>query len=322
MSRSRAYQAKKNQVLALKRQRPELTERELANLVSMSKTSIHNMLANSGQNHAQKTGRDQKSNRDQPGQPVVSDQVVTNADQLPNQIGIEFEDSPAPVEAKGLVDSAFASLKSMLGISDKQEAKKPPLPLSAKLDAKQQKFVDAVSPTLALAFMSIAAYLWGRIGPEYAALAPDENVARQIIEPLLRVYARHADFLIDVNPDVADIGASVFALVGYVHVSLSLYQKIKQEEQEYEEQCHTRESRHRAATATASENGTGNAGRGHADVFRSNGSNGASNGSNGRGTVGVDIASLSDKEARQHAALSRLAELDYQHRARRSMRSA
>lgn len=324
MSRSKAYQAKKNHILQLKRQRPELTERELANLVNVSKTSVHNMLAASGQNHAQKTGHDQKSDRDQTGQPVVTDQLVTNPDQNSDQIGLEFEDSPAPIEPKGLVDNAFSSLKSMLGISEKTQAAAPPRIFSAKLDPKQQRFVDALAPTLALAAMSIAAWMWGRIGPEYAVLAPDENVARNIVEPLLRIYARHANFLIDIDPDVADAGASVFALVGYVNVSLSLYQQIKQDqqEQEYEHEQGQNTINRRRATSHQSKNGTGNAGRGYVDVRREDRTNDPGNGANGRGSRGLDQATLTDKESRQREALSRLAELDYNHRARRSMRAS
>lgn len=311
--------SKKRQALQYKKDRPQLSSRELANLTGLSQSTIERTLKKMSQD-------ERKDSLHQANITIPSDESPIHQTQDDeDKTTLDFEESPEPVEQRGLVDSAFHSLKGMLGISEKPVSAGFSVALSAKLDAKRQKFVDAVSPTLALAAISIAAYLWGRIGPEYAALAPDENVARQIVEPLLRVYARHANFLVDVNPDVADIGASVLALVGYINVSLSLYQQIKldQEEQDYEEQGNSRESRiRRRSTTHQSENGTGNTGRGHADVRRPDGPDDPGSRQNGRSSRGVDQIALTDKEARQHAALSRLSELDYQHRARRSMRAS
>lgn len=251
---------------------------------------------------------------------IVQEEQTSANDEPHTGTTLDFEESPAPVEKKSAVDSAMASLKGMLGIKDEKAAKSPPI-VSAKLDAKKQAFVDAASPTLALGLMSLATWMWGRIGPEYSQLAPDEKVAQRIVEPLLRVYARHADFLTDINPDVADIGASLFALVGYVHVSLGLYQQIKQEKLDYEQGYSQDENisgiRRRTAT-TESEDRVGNASRGYAPVQRAGYGNAGTNGGNARTANAVNQPNLTDKEARQHAALSRLSELDYLSRSRRS----
>src|SRR6266568_9610324 len=65
---------------------------------------------------------------------------------------LDFEESPAPIVERGPVESALSSLKGMLGIPEKGKGAttKSPLPLSGKLNTKQQRFVDAAAPTVAL----------------------------------------------------------------------------------------------------------------------------------------------------------------------------
>jgi hypothetical protein len=240
---------------------------------------------------------------------------------------LDFQESPSPIEKKSVIDSAFDSLKGMLGISDSEGQPKPPPPISVALSEKGQRFVDAISPTAALAFITMAAWMWGQIGPEYGVLAPDETVARQIIEPLLRIYARHSTFMVEVNPDVADVGASLLGLVGYVNVSLKLYQQIKQEREEYEQYGESIQRRQYRPNPTEqrayeSENRASGSGRGYADVPRGQNGGDQLNGRNVRNPNNINLSNLPDKEARQYAALSRLSQLDYEHRARRSNRAA
>jgi len=250
---------------------------------------------------------------------------------------LDFEESPAPVEAKGIVDSALASLKGMLGMDDKATKKATPL-LSAKLDPKRQQFVDATAPTFALAAMAIGAWMWGQVGSEYAILAPDEAVAERIVTPLLRVYARHANFLTDIHPDYADIGASLFALVGYVHISLKLYHQIKLEEQlddedlsqgqpyrGYQAPAGADVAASRRAYRTASpesESGVSHQGGRHAPLRRASGGRTERNGEHDGDSGNITGLNLSGKEAAQYEALSRLSRLDYEHRARRAGRPA
>jgi hypothetical protein len=244
---------------------------------------------------------------------------------------LDFAESPSPIgEPKNMLDSAFDSLKGMLGISEKERGAKAPAPLvSAKLNSKQQQFVDACAPTLALATMSIAAWAWGHLGAEYGLLAPDEGVATRIVTPLLRIYARHATFLMDINPDMADLGASLFAIVGYVHVSLGIYQEIKREQEEgpYEEQASSqprgRTRTYRAERATpAPESGTRREGdRSRRVPERNHGTDDSEHGGDARDTGSLSGVDPTSKEARQYEALRRLSQLDYEHRARRSSRA-
>lgn len=269
-------------------------------------------------------GKGNSSLASTPSQASTTPAPSTQATQDTQQVSsLDFEESPAPPGKKNAVDSAWASLKGMLGIADKGTEKAAPPVLSAKLDAKRQQFVDAATPTLSLAFMALASWLWAQVEPDYSGmLAPDEKTAQRIVEPLLRVYARHANFLTDVSPDVADIGASMFAIVGYINASYRLYRQIKEEEQHEESPANgnTSNGRWRAYRPAPTENGTGNTSHRQPDVHGASRQHGSGNGANGRDTGDISGLTLSEQEARQYAALSRLSQLDYNHRARRSGR--
>lgn len=299
--------------LALEKLRDGLTIKQVADLTGVSPRTLERW----------KTGLNGKSGKQSSNAPVSTPPQESTPpapqDRQEDKTTLDFQDSPAPVEKKNVVDSALSSLKGMLGIADKKDDKAAQPVFSAKLDARRQQFVDSATPTLSLAFMAVAAWLWGRIGPEYSVLAPDEKVAQKIVEPLLRIYARHADFLTDVNPDVADVGASMFALVGYVHVSLKLYQQIKQEKEAVNEGNQASAGRGwRVYGPDAAEGRAGDQGDRYAPVQRASGGNGSVNGANDGYPGGVNLPHLTDKEQRQFEALSRLSQLDYQHRARRS----
>lgn len=285
--------------LALQKLRDGLSPKEVADLTGVSVTSLKSWRAKMGIGAG-------NSGQIPPVTPAAKD--------TEEKTTLDFEESPSPVEKKTIVDSAFSSLKGMLGISDE---KKPSPIITAKLDAKRQAFVDAATPTLSLAAIALATYMWGRIGPEYGALAPDEKVSQRIVEPLLRVYARHASFLTDINPDIADIGASMFALVGYVHVSMGMYQHIKKEVEDNEQESnnprnHTNPTRHESGTSNPDDRPT--------PIQRRRRTDDSVNGGDGGYTNDVNSTHLPEKEWRQYQALSRLSQLDFEHRARRSNR--
>ena len=300
--------------LALQKLRDGLSNKEVADLTGLSPRSIGRLKASLNGKSAVPSGGAQPGKAAPPAQ---EDKPQTGNEE---KTTIDFEDSPAPVEKKNVVDSALSSLKGMLGIADKKDDKAAQPAFSPPLDARRKQFVESAAPTASLAFMALAAWLWGRIGPEYSVLAPDEKVAERIVTPLLRIYARHANFMTDVNPDVADVGTSMFALVGYVHVSLKLYQEIKAQKEADDEGGQTGANGRgwRVYGPDAAEGGAGNEGNRHAPLQRASGGNGSVNGTNDGYPGSINRPDLTDKEARQYAALSRLSQLDYQHRARRS----
>jgi hypothetical protein len=234
---------------------------------------------------------------------------------------LDFQESPVPIDdkKKSIVDQGLDSIKGMLGIKDVKGEKKVAPPLTAKLDPKRQAFVDNVTPAIALGFTIVASAWWQRIGPEYKSLAPDEEDATRIVAPLVRIYARHATFLTEINPDWADAGASLFAFVAYVYTSLGLYQKIKEEKEAAEhEQQGTYGYREYRSNGASAENGAYYSGSGYADVSGASQNNVGGSSQNGWTSQTIGRVDLTSKEQRQFEALSRLAQLDYASRARRS----
>lgn len=297
---------------ALEKLREGLTEKEVAKLTSVSLRTVTRWHSEINKQSSSKPSSTTALPKVAPLANPVDEHKTTLLD---------FEEAPVVVEKKGVVDSALNSLKGMLGIADKKEAKTPQPVFTAKLDAKRQQFVDSFSPTLSLAFMGVASYLWGRIDADYSGLAPDEDVAAKIVTPLLRIYARHANFMTDINPDMADAGASIFALVAYVHVSLKMYQIIKKEKEEADENRDELGSRRGFRPGDVDQKGTGNASDRPAPVRGRSRGDDNSNGTDGGYPSSLDSLNLPPKEAAQYQALSRLSELDYLSRARRSGRA-
>jgi len=309
----KANAAKKQLVLKLKTEHPNMSQRELANLAGTNQSFVKRTLNQTRANDsvAQKTVT-----------PVTSDSGQVTE---PTGVVLDFEESPAPVkDEKNVFDKAWDNLKAAIGFEESPDKKKKtPAPRSVKLSEKKQQFVDSVTPSISLAFVVMAAYVWNRIGPQYKSLAPSEEVAQKIMEPLVRIYARHANFMTEINPDYTDAGASLFALWGYVSSSLQMYNYIKQQEANYEEANGYRAYRS-GYSASDSRNGVsgqeapgGENGR-YADVSGSDRGDATGNSSNGQYTGTVNLAHLTPKQRSQYEKLSQLAAKDFEARARRS----
>lgn len=239
------------------------------------------------------------------------------------QATFDVEEAPTPVQAKGVVEQALDSLKASLGMKDTTKAPTPLKkggPVGTKLTAKQQAFVEATAPTLALGFITFAMWAWEHAGDGYGKyLAPDENVAGRIVTPILRIYARHQSFLVDINPDMADVGMCVFAMVGYIHASYNLYEEIKEREKETGEIQFP--DRDRRDESTPPENEFNDTGYRRTPLSRRNRRNAPATSTDGRTQDAQYRPNLTDEQSRQHEALLRLSYLDYEHRARRSGRA-
>lgn len=301
----KGMEAKKRQLLQYRREKPNLSMRELANLTGLSHSTVERTL--------KKLAQDERTGTP----PKVNKRVEPDVSPLPQEDDVkpslDFTDTPTPIEdERGLVDRGMDALKGMLGLGDKDKNKSTPPPLTEKLDAKRQAFVNHISPIVALAFMLAAGAIWKRIGPEYAILAPDDETALKIVEPLVRIYARHQSYLAELNPDQMDLGACLFALFGYVTTSLRMYQHIKQEKEAYESGF--REYR---AEPTA-ENGIDGAGRRYADGRSDAASNNHGNASREAPGANQPPPNLTEKERREYEALSVLRDRDFASRARRS----
>jgi hypothetical protein len=209
-------------------------------------------------------------------------------------------------------DSALDKVFKKLGLKgtteEKQEARTLP---TAKLTKAQQSLYDSFAPLAIQAFIVSAGWMWSLMGQEYKILAPSDEVAEKIVAPIMRVYARESQIAASLNPNHTDIAASLAALVGYAWTSIMLYQEIKQEKEEYGE--------YRPARPAEVRHDSENDGR---NAIRANAHDGrATAESNGHKQPDIDISHLTESEQRSYKNLSRLRDLDYASRARRSGRS-
>ncbi len=139
---------------------------------------------------------------------------------------IDVEDAPEDtfVEEK---ESLLGNIFSKLGIKNTPDEGVKQGKSPTKLTARQRQFCDTFTPLASWSFMLAAAWVWGRIGNDYRVLAPSEEVATNIVAPLIRIYARQAKFVNAINPNYIDGAASMTALIGYVYSSVELYRQIK-----------------------------------------------------------------------------------------------
>jgi hypothetical protein len=240
-----------------------------------------------------------------------------------NALPVDFQESPQPVGDEPTHESIVAHgkklLRGMLGMRDETEEKKSvtPQPVQAKLTKQQQTFVNNFSPIVSYGFIIISAWCWSKAaGPEYVILQPSDDIAQKITEPLVRIFARHNSFVQSMSPDQIDVGQCIFALFAYVHSSWSMYQQMKAEKQK-EEEIEPRYQDGYGGVAPTEERLNGTSNRRY-DV-QQNAPNVAKYGDDGR-NGNVEYSNLTPKQEAERQALSRLSQLDFESRARRSGR--
>jgi len=171
---------------------------------------------------------------------------------------INVEDAPDDTfiaeEKPGVLKNIFSQL-GLQSSSESSEAKKQP---ATKLNARQKQFCETFTPMAANILVLSMTFGFSKINEAYQVLAPSEEVAVNIVAPLIRIYARQAKFVNSVNPNYIDAAASFTALIGYVVTTYRMYQQIKSgawdEEQSeefenyYNDEPVTRESRYSGAS--------------------------------------------------------------------------
>lgn len=178
-------------------------------------------------------------------------------EQKPGAFTIEMENAPEDTfqqeEKPGVLKNIFSQL-GLQSSSDSSEPKKQP---ALKLNARQRQFCETFTPMAAGVLVLSFTFGYSKINEAYRALAPSEEVATNIVAPLIRIYARQAKFVNSVNPNYIDAAASFTALIGYIVSTYRMYQQIKSgawdeeavEEYEdyYNDEPVTRESRNSGA---------------------------------------------------------------------------
>lgn len=234
-------------------------------------------------------------------------------DQAPDiPLGQLFQAESAPPETyeQGFTDGLWASFKRMVGIeqpldSDKKKA------LARPLNKQQLTFVDNVTPILAGGVHKSTGWAWQRVGQHeaYGMCAADMEISTRIVEPLVRIYARTAKFTASLDPNTADLAASLLALGSYVFVSMQMFDLVRARLAEQEEGQHGGNFTH------SYENGYGGAnGRQPSPSASSD----AADQQVQPGTAAFNPGNLSERERASFEALSRLRERDIAARTRRS----
>lgn len=213
------------------------------------------------------------------------------------QENIDLQVEEAPEETSSGSDSLASRVIGALGLDT---SKTPARETNAKLTLKQRAFVDSMSPVAAGIFVLAASWAWRRVGQEYQALAPDMEVATQITQPLIRIWARLAKADGAINPNIVDLAQCTLALVGYVDASWALYQKMREQEHVRLNEEEIRSDTRRAGRVSQQQNSSY-----VPPDTRTDDSD-------------EPQGSFQERHERQRTALSRLSQMDYEHRARRS----
>ena len=127
--------------------------------------------------------------------------------------------------------SAMERIRQLAGIKPNPQGETyKPTPLTGDV----LKAAHSVSDIIAGITSGVLGWIFILANPEYGYyLAPSKEVAKEIIEPLTHIYARHNKFVKEVSPDVIDLTNSVTALNRYIEHSWKLLQEIRKDKEEH-----------------------------------------------------------------------------------------
>lgn len=224
----------------------------------------------------------------------------------PIQPGIPSED-----EQKSTLEKMYAKL----GLKAKEVLTEEVQPLTDE----QLKYVNRTSLLAARIFSSICMWGWSIFGIEYQIVAPTVEHSQKMIEPVLRIAARHTPVVGNISPDVDDIIEAATAISDYALYAMAMMQQIR-EDKLANGGHYTGTYRYTTGSTSASQNGFGG------EPARSNDFRGyppASNESDeaSRATEYPDPSEhLTEYERQNRDALRQLSIRDFQARARKSGR--
>lgn len=212
----------------------------------------------------------------------------------------------------------------------KTSAKSEPVLPSPGLSEDKLKFVDGTSGLLSEVMVAVMVWIFTIPGGEFSVLAPGYEEARAIIEPLLRIYARHSKLVKEISPDYTDLAAAITALAGYVHVSYLLLDNIRKDKEANGGQVTLQHIRPDYRTngeysgesrgyTTESQAGPGYNNNGRTPVHEP--AEVYNEPAKGRGYAAPKPPDdLTPEQRRNYESLQRLSQRDYENRARRSGR--
>lgn len=225
---------------------------------------------------------------------VAPDAIPVESQVIPPD-GLPSEDEQA---------SILKRIYEKLGLNVKAAIHQPSPPMTQEKD----HFVHTVGQLGAQMVSALMGWVFSIPGWEYSVLAPHAEEAQRIIEPLLRIYARHSKVVGNITPDMNDIIESLTALSGYALVSTQMLAMIKEDKARNNGQVTTQSQVRPSFTTT------------RPDDIRRNTSNGYQPVEDSAPADTQFTRDLTDDERRNYEALLVLTERDYQYRARRSGR--
>lgn len=139
-------------------------------------------------------------------------------DEAPEQV-----QTPVPTadEQKSTVESVLKKL----GVKAKEIAESEPIPLTPELEQR----VNKTSLMAARIFSSVSMWGWSIFGIEYQIVAPDVAQSQKMIEPVMRIAARHSKFIGNVSPDVDDVVEAGTAMSDYALYAMATMQQIRED---------------------------------------------------------------------------------------------
>lgn len=121
--------------------------------------------------------------------------------------------------------AAAESIYKKLGVKAKEILEAEPVELTPELAAR----VNRTSLMAARIFTSVCMWGWSIFGIEYQIVAPTVDHSQRMIEPILRITARHSKFIGNVSPDVDDLIEAGTAMSDYALYAISMMQQIRED---------------------------------------------------------------------------------------------
>jgi len=128
---------------------------------------------------------------------------------------------PTEEEKKSTLEKMYARL----GV----EAKKILTEEVEELSPETLGRVNKTSLMAARIFSSICMWGWSIFGIEYQIVAPTVEQSQKMIEPILRITARHAPIVGNISPDVDDVIEAGTAISDYALYAMAMMQQIRED---------------------------------------------------------------------------------------------
>ena len=239
--------------------------------------------------------------------------TTTQEDDIPEAFTPQFTVVPDDIPAEQQVHlpteeeqkATLDSLYKKVGVKAKEFITSPP----QEITPEKQQFVNTTTRLSARILSTVMSWGFSVFGWEYGLLAPTHEQAAKIIEPAMRIVARHSKIVGNVSPDIEDGIDCLTAISDYAVVCMQLMEEIREDKK-------ANNGRYTGNNINARETRTSNSPP-RSTPIRGYPTNGSQHTENGEATPAVPTDNLTYYEQYNATMLSRLRERDFAYRARR-----